>query len=88
MINVALWLDQAFLRCPSEIETQIPTANRCSLLIQASLGEFFGHHDDFAVSCMHAWIDLPSRGPMAGVAIDEALRTLLDQFRLPGEAQK
>ena len=38
------------------------------------------------MACMHAWVDL---GPsLAGVTIDAALRAMLDQFRLPGEAQK
>ena len=47
------------------------------------------------MACMHAWIDRQHHQggggggeTLAGVTIDAALRALLDQFRLPGEAQK
>jgi Sec7-like guanine-nucleotide exchange factor len=54
-------------------------------LDKAQVGELFGHHADFSISVMHAWIDQEEYG---GMAIDLALRRLLEQFRLPGEAQK
>lgn len=56
-----------------------------SELSLTALGEYFGHHEEFEVAVMHAFIDMESYG---GLAIDEALRRLLAQFRLPGEAQK
>jgi Sec7-like guanine-nucleotide exchange factor len=55
-------------------------------LDKAQLGELLGHHEDFAIAVMHAWID--SEASMAGQAIDQSLRKLLAGFRLPGEAQK
>lgn len=55
-------------------------------LDKAQLGELLGHHDDFAIAVMHAWID--SEPSMAGQAVDQSLRRLLAGFRLPGEAQK
>lgn len=57
-----------------------------SELGKTPLGEYFGHHDDLAISVMHAWIDL--NRTWGGIPIDSALRLLLEQFRLPGEAQK
>lgn len=55
-------------------------------LDKAALGELMGHHDDFAVALMHAWVD--GEPGMGGVPVDVALRRLLGGFRLPGEAQK
>ncbi|KAF6256772.1 hypothetical protein COO60DRAFT_1627056 [Scenedesmus sp. NREL 46B-D3] len=55
-------------------------------LDKAQLGELLGHHEDFAVAVMHAWVD--GEPSMAGQAIDQSLRRLLGGFRLPGEAQK
>lgn len=55
-------------------------------LDKTQLGELLGHHDDFALAVMHAWID--SEPSMGGQAIDQSLRRLLGGFRLPGEAQK
>jgi Sec7-like guanine-nucleotide exchange factor len=39
----------------------------------------------FELSVMHAWMDGER---YAGLTIDAALRRLLAQFRIPGEAQK
>ncbi|KAG1671977.1 hypothetical protein FOA52_013349 [Chlamydomonas sp. UWO 241] len=58
-----------------------------SELSKTALGELFGEHDDFSIAIMHAWVD-SAPGSWAGVPIDSALRLLLEQFRLPGEAQK
>eukprot|EP00775_Hariotina_reticulata_P004220 gene4220-4469_t len=55
-------------------------------LDKAQLGELLGHHEDFSIGVMHAWID--SESSMAGEPIDQSLRRLLGGFRLPGEAQK
>lgn len=54
-------------------------------LDKSAMGEYFGHHEDFEVSVMHAWIDMER---YSGLPLDSALRALLAQFRLPGEAQK
>lgn len=55
-------------------------------LDKTQLGELLGHHEDFAVAVMHAWID--GEPSMTGQAVDQSLRRLLAGFRLPGEAQK
>lgn len=60
--------------------------NQHDQLDKAHLGELLGHHEDFAIAIMHAWID--SEPSMTSQAIDQALRRLLGGFRLPGEAQK
>lgn len=54
-------------------------------LDKCQLGELLGHHGEFSLSVMHAWVDGER---YAGMSIDAALRRLLEQFRLPGEAQK
>lgn len=56
-----------------------------SSLDKAQLGELFGHHAEFSVAVMHSWVDCER---YSGMSIDGALRALLEQFRLPGEAQK
>lgn len=55
-------------------------------LDKAQIGELLGHHEDFAIAVMHAWID--GEPSMTGQAIDQSLRKMLAGFRLPGEAQK
>lgn len=52
---------------------------------RVALGEYLGHHDPFAISVMHAFIDTERYNY---TTIDLALRRLLRQFWLPGEAQK
>jgi Sec7-like guanine-nucleotide exchange factor len=41
-------------------------------LDKAQLGELLGHHEDFAVAIMHAWVD--AEPSMAGSPLDAALR--------------
>jgi hypothetical protein len=41
-------------------------------LDKAQVGELLGHHEDFAIAVMHAWVDIESS--MAGQAIDQSLR--------------
>jgi Sec7-like guanine-nucleotide exchange factor len=48
------------------------------LLDKAAVGEYFGHHEDFQVRVMHAYIDLQR---YQGTTIDVALRALMDEFR-------
>ncbi|BDA49435.1 probable Brefeldin A-inhibited guanine nucleotide-exchange protein [Coccomyxa sp. Obi] len=54
-------------------------------LDKAQLGEYLGHHEEFSCAVMHAYIDGER---FQGYSIDAALRLLLGNFRLPGEAQK
>jgi hypothetical protein len=51
----------------------------------AAVGELLGHHDDASIAVMHAYIEAEN---FSGVSVDTALRSLLYNFRLPGEAQK
>ncbi|KAL3134912.1 hypothetical protein ABBQ32_007876 [Trebouxia sp. C0010 RCD-2024] len=56
-----------------------------SSLDKEQLGEYLGHHDELEVSVMHAFID---EGDYSNMTIDKALRMMLKDFKLPGEAQK
>lgn len=48
---------------------------------QVQLGEYLGRPEELPVAAMHAYIDAER---FAGLSIDEALRALLQGFRLPG----
>ncbi len=50
-------------------------------LDKGQLGEFMGRPDELAVGAMHAYVDAERYG---GLSLDEALRALLQGFRLPG----
>lgn len=52
---------------------------------KAALGELLGEADQDSIKIMHAWIDAMD---FAGLAFVDALRSFLQTFRLPGEAQK
>ena len=54
-------------------------------LSKAMIGEFLGEGDPNNVATMHAFVDLMEFSKMRFV---DALRRLLQSFRLPGEAQK
>ena len=58
-------------------------AHNLRLTHRAQLGEYLGHHEDFALAVMYAYIDAERFG---GLSIDAALRVLLAGFRLPGAA--
>ncbi|GBG74811.1 hypothetical protein CBR_g19322 [Chara braunii] len=49
------------------------------------LGEYFGDRDDFNIKVLHAYV---SEFDFTDMSLDTALRTFLESFRLPGEAQK
>ncbi len=51
----------------------------------AAVGELLGHHNDASIAVMHAYIESEN---YSGLSVDTALRSLLFNFRLPGEAQK
>ena len=54
-------------------------------LSKAHLGEYLGDPDDFKVAVLSAFVD---SFDFAGQSVDAALRSFLESFRLPGEAQK
>ena len=56
-----------------------------NVLDAEAVGELLGHHADRSINVMQSYV----RGfNFSGMTVDEALRTLLKGFRLPGEAQK
>lgn len=52
---------------------------------KAALGEYFGESDELGVKVMHAFVD---RLDFSGIPFVTSLRSFLQYFRLPGEAQK
>ncbi|EJD00904.1 Sec7-domain-containing protein [Fomitiporia mediterranea MF3/22] len=54
-------------------------------LSKAVIGEYLGEGDDENIATMHAFVD---QLDFSGMAFVDALRTFLQTFRLPGEAQK
>ncbi|KAJ3192256.1 Brefeldin A-inhibited guanine nucleotide-exchange protein 2 [Irineochytrium annulatum] len=54
-------------------------------LDKAAIGDYLGEADSFKIKVMHAFVDLMD---FADVGFVTALRTFLQSFRLPGEAQK
>ncbi|THG97613.1 hypothetical protein EW026_g4418 [Hermanssonia centrifuga] len=54
-------------------------------LSKAMIGEYLGEGDEANVATMHAFVDLMD---FDGLPFVDALRTFLQAFRLPGEAQK
>ena len=54
-------------------------------LSKVHLGEYLGDPDDFKVAVLSAFVDTFD---FVGQSVDGALRSFLESFRLPGEAQK
>ncbi|KAI0347121.1 Sec7-domain-containing protein [Trametopsis cervina] len=54
-------------------------------LSKAMIGEYLGEADEANVATMHAFVDIMD---FKGLPFVDALRTFLQAFRLPGEAQK
>ncbi|TRM68092.1 hypothetical protein BD626DRAFT_480767 [Schizophyllum amplum] len=54
-------------------------------LSKAMIGEYLGEPDEANVAAMHAFVDMLD---FRGLGFVESLRTFLQSFRLPGEAQK
>lgn len=67
---------------PEEIAIFLKNA---SGLDKTLIGDYLGERDDFSLRVMHAYVDSFN---FEGTEFDEALRTFLEGFRLPGEAQK
>ncbi|KAK9829453.1 hypothetical protein WJX72_005963 [[Myrmecia] bisecta] len=49
------------------------------------IGEYLGEREDFCLKVMHCYVDAMD---FEGAEFDAAIRTFLNGFRLPGEAQK
>ncbi|CAI5950680.1 unnamed protein product [Closterium sp. NIES-64] len=54
-------------------------------LDKTAIGDYLGHHDDYHLAVMHAYVD---GIPFHSTSFDHAIRLFLKGFRLPGEAQK
>ncbi|XP_035549064.1 brefeldin A-inhibited guanine nucleotide-exchange protein 5 isoform X3 [Juglans regia] len=54
-------------------------------LDKAMIGDYLGHHEEFPLAVMHAYVDSMK---FSGMKFDNAIREFLKGFRLPGEAQK
>ncbi|CAI5460230.1 unnamed protein product [Closterium sp. Yama58-4] len=54
-------------------------------LDKTAIGDYLGHHDDYHLEVMHAYVD---GIPFHNTSFDHAIRLFLKGFRLPGEAQK
>jgi len=54
-------------------------------LDKATIGDFLGEREDYALKVMHCYVDALD---FAELEFDAAIRTFLAGFRLPGEAQK
>ena len=54
-------------------------------LDKAMIGDYLGENEELALKVMHSYVDSHN---FRGMEFDEAIRTLLLGFRLPGEAQK
>ncbi|KAJ0964164.1 hypothetical protein J5N97_029286 [Dioscorea zingiberensis] len=67
---------------PEEISTFLRSA---SGLNKTLIGDYLGEREELPLKVMHAYVD---SFEFQGMEFDEAIRTLLQGFRLPGEAQK
>eukprot|EP00252_Welwitschia_mirabilis_P000957 TRINITY_DN10944_c0_g1_i1.p1 TRINITY_DN10944_c0_g1~~TRINITY_DN10944_c0_g1_i1.p1 ORF type:complete len:1770 (+),score=306.81 TRINITY_DN10944_c0_g1_i1:196-5505(+) len=67
---------------PQEIAFFLKNA---SGLDKTLIGDYLGERSELALKVMHAYVDSFN---FEGMQFDEALRTFLQGFRLPGEAQK
>ncbi|KAI3693295.1 hypothetical protein L6452_33129 [Arctium lappa] len=67
---------------PEEIADFLKNA---SGLNKTLIGDYLGEREDLSLKVMHAYVD---SFDFQGMEFDEAIRTFLRGFRLPGEAQK
>ncbi|OVA07712.1 SEC7-like [Macleaya cordata] len=67
---------------PEEIAAFLKSA---SGLDKTLIGDYLGERDELPLKVMHAYVD---SFDFQGMEFDEAIRTFLQGFRLPGEAQK
>nr|PNR34997.1 hypothetical protein PHYPA_022896 [Physcomitrium patens] len=54
-------------------------------ICKTMIGDYLGQHDEFPLAVMHAYVDALN---FSGMKFDKAIRMFLNEFRLPGEAQK
>lgn len=54
-------------------------------LDKTMVGDYLGEREDMSLKVMHAYVD---SFDFQGMEFDEAIRSFLQGFRLPGEAQK
>lgn len=82
--GIKLSLQEGFIRndSPEEIASFISRTDR---LDKAMIGEYLGEGDAENIAIMHAFIDMMDFAKRRFV---DALRSFLQHFRLPGEAQK
>lgn len=78
-------IEQGFITSSSPEHIAEFLLKSCSTLDKAMIGEYLGEGDPDNVAAMHAFVDLMDFTRMRFV---DALRRLLQNFRLPGEAQK
>ncbi|KAK3285829.1 hypothetical protein CYMTET_6580 [Cymbomonas tetramitiformis] len=67
---------------PEEIANFLKTT---SSLDRTAIGDFLGEREELSLKVMHAYVDGMA---FSGQTFDEAIRSFLSGFRLPGEAQK
>ncbi|KLO19767.1 Sec7-domain-containing protein [Schizopora paradoxa] len=82
--GIDFMLEQGFLssKSPHDIAAFLLSTEG---LNKAAIGEYLGEADTENVEIMHAFVDQLN---FAGLSFIEAMRTFLQAFRLPGEAQK
>lgn len=82
--GIKFLVNHGFIRSPKpkDVARFLLTADGLS---KAMIGEYLGEGDPESVETMHAFIDLMD---FSNMKFTEAMRTFLQAFRLPGEAQK
>ncbi|ODN81723.1 hypothetical protein L202_02117 [Cryptococcus amylolentus CBS 6039] len=82
--GIAYLVEQGFIRsnAPNDIARFLHGNEG---LNKAMIGEYLGEGDEEHVATMHAFVDMLD---FSGMKFTDALRTYLQSFRLPGEAQK
>ncbi|WVR06225.1 hypothetical protein IAU60_003255 [Kwoniella sp. DSM 27419] len=82
--GIATLLEHGFVRSksPQDIARFLHSNEGLS---KSMIGEYLGEGDEEHVAIMHAFVDMLD---FSGMRFTDALRTYLQSFRLPGEAQK
>ncbi|KAH9443093.1 hypothetical protein MJO28_014431 [Puccinia striiformis f. sp. tritici] len=82
--GIKFLINQNFIRSskPKDVARFLLTADGLS---KAMIGEYLGEGDAENIETMHAFIDMMD---FSNMKFTEAMRTFLQAFRLPGEAQK
>ncbi|CCA66641.1 probable SEC7-component of non-clathrin vesicle coat [Serendipita indica DSM 11827] len=82
--GITYLLDKGFIRSksPNDVAAFLLHADGLS---KASIGEYLGEGEEENIATMHAFVDMMD---LTNLSFTSALRTFLQAFRLPGEAQK